>query len=73
MVDAATKLMQIGLPNEFVWSRYLNMSPQEIARWRGAAAANDLLAAVTAQTQHPVPPAGRAADGAVGANGTVGA
>jgi hypothetical protein len=74
MVDAATKLMQVGLPNEFVWSRYLNMSPQEIARWRGAAAANDLLAAVTAQTAQttqPVPPAVPPA--AVGANGAVGA
>jgi hypothetical protein len=52
LVDAATKLASIGVPQEALWE-YIGASPQQINRWQAMAEADDLLREVTAPPAQP--------------------
>ncbi len=56
LTDALVKLKTLGVPDEELW-RMWGASPQEINRWRGAAARQQLTAAATAPTRAVEPPA----------------
>jgi len=53
-VDAALKMQALGVPQEAIWERLPDVSPQDIVRWRGMAAVESLLTPEVPET--PVAP-----------------
>lgn len=65
LVDALGKMAaQLGIPVQELWSKIPGTTEQEIARWRAAAASEDLLNTLEAFANAPVAP-GQPVDGQV--------